>query len=300
MISDGSRFSTQEGLNDVVQSAYEIYHYDEQDFARVADNISNSKLLRNALGFLCRLQTTFKTFIRAAERLSNFQDLHVIPVTMLAANKARLKPSNPALNWSVAKTCSSLGLSLDDRTVGSIFVASGKKKQPWTKRKLGEEFDKLKSPVSQVHAEVQVSLAAALRDYTGASIFTYVGCSKRSCFLCSKFLQTYWKYRTRGRHGKLYNLWTMPEVSPLVDKEGLNLVQALERVERDMKKFILNKQTKRLPLAPESSLGGSSVATVRQSFGKFYTMSLALQYLEAQRGRNPISAREEGNPEVSE
>ncbi|KAK1245966.1 hypothetical protein MKX07_005035 [Trichoderma sp. CBMAI-0711] len=173
----------------------------------------------------------------------------------LTGNHADLKSLRDALGylaqnnaWTLAKTFSSLGLSLDDKTVESI-VGTGKRKGSWTKNKLLQRFDKLKGAVSEVHAETQVILAATQHDCTGAAIFKYVGCSKRSCFLCSKALQNYGSYMTRGCHGKLYNLWTVPALPWLANEEGLKLVRALKNVERAMKELILNRKTDGLVLA---------------------------------------------------
>lgn len=301
LVNDISRMSVQDGLEEAVQGAYDIYYsYSEQDFESVAGNISNARTLRKSLGFLGRLKTCLNTLIRAAERLSNFQGLRILPVTILPTGRAKSRMGNPTGKWSVAKTFSCLGLSLDDRTAGSIFktVKTGKNKS-WSKRDLLQRFDKLQSPASQVHAEIQVLLAVTRHDCTGASIFKYLGCSKRSCFLCSRFIQRYGQFSTRGCHGKLYDLWTVPEVPWLVDGESLSLIKVLEDVESDMKDAILDRKSKRIPLAQESTVGGSSVATVRQHFDNPYTMSLVSRHLESQREELMLDFGDKSNSEDS-
>ncbi|KAH6605051.1 hypothetical protein Trco_006758 [Trichoderma cornu-damae] len=127
----------------------------------------------------------------------------------------------------------------------------------------------------------------SLRDalgFLGAVIFKYVGCSKRSCFLCSRVVQRYGSYTTRGCHGKLYNLWTVPEVPWLAEEERPKLVQALKNVERAMKESIRDGKTSGLVHARESTIGGSSVATRRQQSGRDpYMSSLVSEYLRSQR-----------------
>lgn len=296
LVNDTTTLSTQDGLEAAIHSAHYIcYQYDEQDFISVVGNTSNAKALRNALGLLGRLKTCFHTLVRAAERLANFQELRIIPV-ISSAGKAKKSTSKEgaAGKLSVAQLFSSLGLSLDDQIIGSLFIDE-KKKKPWTKRQLLQEFDKRKSPISQVHAEVQVSLAATRHDCTGANIFNYVGCSKRSCILCATFIQRYKQLNSRGCHGKLYNLWTIPEISCLAEGDRLSLMRALEDIEKDIKSSILGKKSKRLQLAKESTVGGSSLATVRQHSDNPYAMSLVSQHLEAQRANITFDIEEEFN-----
>lgn len=292
LINDISRLSTQNGLEESVHGAYYICHYyNEQDFENVSNKVSNAMKLRNVLGFLGRLNTCFKTLIRAAERLSSFQNLQIFPVTVLPAGRLKSK-ANPKHRWSLAKTFSALGFSLNDRTVKSLFK-TGKKKKPWTTRRLLQKFEELKSPVFEVHAEVQVLLAATRYDCTGASIFKYVGCSKRSCFLCYKFIQKYGQFDSRGCHGKLYDLWTVPEVSWLAEGSSLWLVQVLNDIEKDMKNSFLDNHNEKPLQAQESTVGGSSIATGRHHSDNPYTMSLFSQHLEAQRGNIVPEIREE-------
>lgn len=275
---------TQDGLDEVIKSAHDMFSlYKEHDFSEMTNNDTNTKSLRDALGFLGKLKTCFNTLTRSAERLSCFQNLRILPV--VDPTTGAVKPKVAARNnvWSLGKTFSSLGFELNDKTAESL-VGTGKKKGSWTKNKLLQRFDKLKLSVSEVHAEMQVILAATKHDCIGAAIFKYVGCSKRSCFLCSKVIQNYGSYTTRGCHGKLYNLWTVPEVQWLAEEERLKLVQALKIVERAMKESIRDKKTTGIGGARESTIGGSSVATKRQQSSQDpYTASLVSEYLRSQR-----------------
>ena len=297
LVNDVVRSSTHDGLEQAVQGAYRMCGlYTEQDFAKITGNNANTRSLRNALGFLGRLRTCFDTLVRGAERLSNFQSLRILPATGLSTSGTRSKRRNPADNWSVGKTFSSLGLTLDDKTVASV-IGTGRTKESWTKNRLLQKFDKLKTPVSGVHAEVQVVLAAARHDCTGALIFKYVGCSKRSCFLCSRFVQNYESFTTRGCHGKLYNLWTVPEVSWSGEEERLKLAKTLKHVERAMKDSIRNGRTGGLVLTQESTVGGSSIATIRRQFGNLHITSLVSQHLRSQREAVMAGASKEGGIE---
>lgn len=298
LIDDTTRLSTQDGLEESVHSAYDICHnYNEQDFENVSNKVSNAKKLRNVLGFLGRLDTCFKIFIRAAERLPGFQFLRIFPVTVLPAGKLK-SIENPKHRWSLARTFSALGLSLNEQTVRKLFK-TGKKKNSWTIRRLLQKFEELKSPVFQVHAEVQVLLAATRHDCTGASIFKYVGCSKRSCFLCYKFIQKYGQFDSRGCHGKLYDLWTVPEVPWLAEESSLRLVQILEDIEEKMRNYILCNHDENLLQAQESTVGGSSMATVLPYVDNPYTMSLVSHHLEGERGNIIFDISERLRPQSS-
>ncbi|KAK0762955.1 hypothetical protein N5P37_004481 [Trichoderma harzianum] len=270
LIDVAARSQTQDDLEEVVKSAHNIFSfYKEHDFDKITSNNTNIRSLRDALGFL--------------ERLSGFQNLRILPVMDPPTGAAKPKGTDRNNAWSLAETFSSLGLALNDKTAESL-VGTGKRKGSWTKNKLLRRFDKMRSSASEVHAEMQVILAATKHNCTGAAIFNYVGCSKRSCFLCSRVIQSYGPYTTRGCHGKLYDLWTVPELPWLTKDERLRLVQALKNVERAMKKSLRDKKTEGLIHAKESTIGGSSVATRRQQSDQTpYMMSLVSEYLRSQR-----------------
>lgn len=283
LVQNTPRLSTQEGLEEAVERAYDICCiHNEQEFESIACYIPGARSLRKTLGFLGRLRKCFKTLIRGAERISPFQNIRIIPVTTLPAGRARQKKGKSADDWSLAMTFSSLDLILDDQTVKSMFK-SGKRKGPWTKDTLLSRYNELKSPISEVHAEVQVVLAATRHECKGASILEYVGCSKHSCFLCSKFILKYGQFRTRGCHGKIYSRWTIPQVSWLAPDECLRIVKILGDIENNMENSIKSKKPINVPHAQESTIGGSSVATVRRHFGNPYAKTLASQHLQTQR-----------------
>lgn len=285
---------TQDGLEKVVKSAHDVFFlYKERDFNVIASKNANIRSLRDALGFLGKLQTCFNTLIRSAERLSGFQNLRILQVVDSPTGSAKPKRIDKSNAWSLKKTLESLDLELNDKTADSL-VTAGRKKTLWTKSKLLERFDKLKASASEVHAETQVILAATKHDYTGAAIFKYVGCSKRSCFLCYRLVQNLGSYTTRGCHGKLYNLWTVPETPWLTGEERSKLIQALKNVEKAMKEAIRGETAAGIIHAPESTIGGSSVATkILQSGQSSYMLSLVSEYLSSQRQRTRSSADKE-------
>lgn len=280
---------TQDGLERVIKSAHDVFFlYKEHDFDDIAGKNADTRSLRDALGSLGKLQTCFNTLTRSAERLSGFQNLRILPVGDSPTSAAKPKRTDRSNAWSLNKTLESLDLELNDKTADSLAIA-GRKKSPRTKRKLLERFDKLKASASEVHAETQVILAATKHDCTGAAIFKYVGCSKHSCFLCYRLVQNFGSYTTRGCHGKLYNLWTVPETPWLTGEERSMLVQALMNVEEAMKESIRDEMAVGLVQAPESTVEGSSVATkILQSSQNL--LSLVSEYLSSQYQRTRSSA----------
>lgn len=294
LIDTATHSPTQDGLEKVVKSAHVVmFLHQEHDFDGIAGKSANTRSLRDALGFLGKLRTCFNTLIRSAERLPGFQNLRILPVVDSPTGAAKPKRADQRNAWSLKKTLESLDLDLNDRTADCL-VTAGSKRSPWTKNKLLVRFDKLKTSASEVHAEVRVILAATKHDCSGATIFKYVGCSKRSCFLCYRLVQNLGSYTTRGCHGKLYHLWTVPETPWLAREERSKLIQALKNVENTMKESIRGEKVAGLIHAPESTIGGSSVATIRPQFGRSpYMQSLVSEYLSSQRQWSRSSADEE-------
>ncbi|KAK1250198.1 hypothetical protein MKX08_010201 [Trichoderma sp. CBMAI-0020] len=259
LINTVARPPTQDDLERVVKSAHDVFLlYKEHGFDDIAGKNANTMALRDALGFLVR---------------------------DLPTSVAKPKRTDRSNAWSLKKTLESLDLELNDRTADSL-VTAGRKKSPWNKSKLLQKFDTLKASAAKVHAETQVILAATNHNCTGAAIFKYVGCSKRSCFLCYRLVWDFGSYTTRGCHGKLYDLWTVSETPWLEGEERSKLVKALKNVEKAMKESIRGGKATRLVHAPESTVGGSSVATkILQSGQTPYMRSLILEYLSSQRQR---------------
>ncbi|KAL1876172.1 hypothetical protein VTK73DRAFT_9610 [Phialemonium thermophilum] len=76
------------------------------------------------------------------------------------------------------------------------------------------------------HAEMQLLLHFETTVPADADPFPYLGCSKKSCWLCYRLLTSYQAkrtaskgfYQTRGSHGRLYPLWHVPmEPDPRVE-----------------------------------------------------------------------------------
>lgn len=97
--------------------------------------------------------------------------------------------------------------------------------QRLTEKTFGSAFDffkdgtaEFKSEVIQiwnytfsVHAEVRMMLTLESERHHGASVYSYIGCSKLSCFSCNFILKRSKCHSTHGSHGTLYAACTVPK-----------------------------------------------------------------------------------------
>ncbi|KAF4449241.1 hypothetical protein F53441_7460 [Fusarium austroafricanum] len=138
-----------------------------QDLGRVGDKLNLE------IGFLGRLQTSFRTLCTAARQLPGFDDLSLIPVARLKTPK-----KSSSQEWSLVQTFQALKLQLNDTSIDKLMQLSNSKAK-WTKNKLVTDFSRLKSPTWEVHAEIQ--LIFYIISYPGevanGKQFDYIGCS---------------------------------------------------------------------------------------------------------------------------
>jgi nucleic acid/nucleotide deaminase of polymorphic system toxin len=237
-----------------------------------------ARKLRLSIGFLGRLYTDFKVMIRAAERLLNFQELTICPLDSRFGKKHKKgKKKAESSDWSLNQTFVSLSEVLNDTSIKRFF---GHK---WTKHGLIAAYDKSRTEPPQVHTEVQLLLYVSQHGLEEAKHSGYIGCSKRSCFLCSKVLNAHSVFRTRGCHGKIYSAWTVPEAENVGKLGPTSLVTALVSTEEVMKNKLCAREYRPLREAKESTVGGSSIATKLPLHDSPQTRNLVLHYLKHQR-----------------
>jgi hypothetical protein len=236
--------------------------------------------LRQALGFLGRLRTSFHFLVKAAWQLPGFDDLSLIPVVRLKTVK---KP--PRQEWSLGQTFRALNRQLCDAEVGKLMGPSGSKAK-WTRNKLLNDFSRLKSPTWEVHAEIQliIFILQHPEKVSNGKGLGYIGCSRYSCLLCSKFLRYFQDLDTRGCHGKLYNhSWTIPLGDSLREGEQHMLSGAVAKVISWMRKELIGSvrsSGQRRLQSKESTIGGSSITTGQDNYPQSYA---ALEHLRRQR-----------------
>ncbi|KAK3350349.1 hypothetical protein B0T25DRAFT_570912 [Lasiosphaeria hispida] len=153
--------------------------------------------------------------------------------------------------WTLATSFRHLGHALTDDQVQKNFGASEKKAR-WNKSRLAMEFSKLKSATWEVHAEMQLFCRTSSEPRQDKeSVVPYLGCSKHAYFLCWHFLDVFLGFKTRGCHGKLYNLWGLPSAAASMGRVA-SLVRDLEAL---VKREILDQDVGVLPLVRESTTG---------------------------------------------
>ncbi|KAF6792634.1 hypothetical protein CMUS01_16149 [Colletotrichum musicola] len=242
--------------------------------------------LHQAIGFLGRLRTSFSVLVAAARHVNGFDNLFLIPVVGMKTRK-----KSPSQEWSLAKTFHALDLQLSETTVLKVMEPSSSKVR-WTQNRLLNDFSRLKSPTWEVHAEIQ--LIIYILSYPGevanGKRFDYIGCSKYSCVLCSRFLHYFQALKTRGCHGKLYNhSWTVSLRDNLGKGEQDMLSGAVMKVVSEMRKELISSKApsgKMRLEVKESTIGGSFVIAPGASQQNRPHSHAALEHLRRQRAQN--------------
>lgn len=262
-VDNAHDISTLADFGSLVTRAYCLWrNYSSGTVARVLgkpQEAAGMPELIAAIGSLGRLARIFKALARATN-LPGFDNLSIVPVTA-SPGKCNPEPRQD-VPWSLEAALAALDLHPHPMSVAQIMGKAGtttagrgkgKKKSRSNKKPKGGKphplsfaelqvgFDNLQELSSEPHAEVQLVLAAATRGREeGGSMFSYMGCSKKCCLLCAKFLQEYQGLTTRGCHGKLYSTWTVPSLS--LDADAVEKVaKAVEAAERAMKSALLSK-----------------------------------------------------------
>ncbi|KPI43240.1 uncharacterized protein AB675_7177 [Cyphellophora attinorum] len=277
----------------LVEGAYSIYRsFVEEDFAALPS--TSWQRLRSCLGFLGRLQASFKTFIKAAERLPGFENVKVLVVQPPAQGNSKSGGGKVVVaKWTVPRLFEHIGYEFTDKNVSSLLTGPGKKSQ-WTRNKLLQEFNKLGSWTGEVHAELQLLPSYLQAQETNNLAAQYIGCSKHSCFLCWHFLEQVGAIRTRGCHGKLYNLWGLPDFHAITASQTHGLLAAVRHVESLVEKQILATDAQGRQQAKESTLGPSSIGTALPGSGSTPLTRLIIQEHLVNQRANSSRAQDTG------
>jgi hypothetical protein len=242
--------------------------------------------LHKIIGFLGRLQMSFHDLVAAASRISGFDNLFLIPVA-----KPRLGKKTSSQEWSLTRTLDALNVQANDAAIEKLMKTSSRRIK-WTKNQLISDFSRIKSPSWEVHAEIQL-IAFTLshpNDILNGKRFEYIGCSRYTCLLCSKFLDCCQGLKTRGCHGKLYNhSWTIPPGDSLGKNEQQELYRAAIGVISWMRKELIGSTmlpARRMPEVKESTIGGSSISMPGMSQGGLQQNYAKSEYLRRQRAQN--------------
>ena len=97
-------------------------------------------------------------------------------------------------------------------------------------------------PAYRKHVELQ--LIIFYEQNPGLTVFSpYIGCSKRSCYLCYNFIAEHGRFQVDGCHQSLYSLWTVPETIFFANEERARAFnRALKKLSLDLEqKFRLRR-----------------------------------------------------------
>ncbi|RYP91021.1 hypothetical protein DL770_002851 [Monosporascus sp. CRB-9-2] len=246
---------------------------------------SIGRKIGQAVHCLGRLRVAFLTLIRAARRVNGFENLHIgwaeLPSLAKTKTLSRRKSAIPA--WTVAQTFKFLGLKYTDEQARRLTCPEEDTvRQSFTKTELVNRFDKLKSASGEVHAEIQLMLDLARRGISFSTPFSYIGCSKLSCLLCAEFIASVGSFPTRGCHGKVYDLWTIPEQKGLEQASVDSICAAIKKLETHLEGILLESPNPK-PHGKESTIGGSSVATAIPLTNDQYLSNLIVNRLQNER-----------------
>ncbi|RYP79201.1 hypothetical protein DL771_000179 [Monosporascus sp. 5C6A] len=274
-------------LSGIVRQAYDLKKsHSIFDFEKIHPaKPSIGRKIGQAVHCLGRLHVAFLTLIRAARRVSGFENLRIgwseLPSLAKTKTRARRKSAIPA--WTVAQTFKCLGLEYTDKQARRLMCREGDTvRQSFTRTELVNRFDKLKPASNEVHAEIQLILDLARRGISFSTPFPYIGCSKLSCLLCAEFLASVGSFPTRGCHGKVYDLWTIPEQKGLEQASVDSICSAIKKLETRLEEILLQNPNPK-PLEKESTIGGSSVATAIPLTNNQYLSNLIVNRLQNER-----------------
>ncbi|KAI0853036.1 hypothetical protein F5Y00DRAFT_130748 [Daldinia vernicosa] len=279
-------------LNKIVLEAYHIRTLHNMSiFEQIQpEKPSVGRQIGDLVYLLSRPHVALLTFVRAIERIEGFDKLRVrwVEFTSLI-KKAPLAKGQPMIPpWTVGQVFKSLGLKFNDVETRALMHSGADKSSTWNRDKLVNRFGKLKATENNIHAEVQLVLDLSKRGVQLDHAFKYVGCSKRSCLLCYSFLSTT-GFACRGCHGKVYELWTIPELDGISEGSLRLLSEAVKKLQSQVTKS-LRHNTKPRPHVKESTVGGSSIATVVPHTEDQHLATLIRNHLQTDREHSILRA----------
>jgi hypothetical protein len=254
-----------------VDRCHNIWKSYQEDTVELFCQDSKARKLWTSVGFLGRLAIAYNVLVRAAERLSRFKELKIIPTPFRNAG-------TQYRTLSLADTLQSLGIDFSDSAVRELFGQNS------SKNRLMHKFSENMGCRPQFHAEAQLVLyLMQTKKMATCSRLKYLGCSKYSCLLCYRFVAACGGFRTRGCHGKVFGAWTIPEMDGLVSEHIEMILSSLTDIQEDVKSRILDSNQRLSHLKRESTVGGSSIVTRTSFVEEPYLGRLVTDHLNEQR-----------------
>ncbi|KAI4933930.1 uncharacterized protein J4E92_003600 [Alternaria infectoria] len=211
---------------------------DEEALNSRASSTLGSRKLWSSIYLFSRVRVAYRTFIEIAQTLPSFGCIKFVLVSRPAVS---LKP--PQRPATLKQTLGMLKLDFNSNITKELLG------NDWKVSKTEERFKSLQKQNLNVHAEVQMLIALAANESVKSDLFPYFGCSKLSCFMCSRFIQAYGRFTTRGCHGHLFKPWTVPNTDGLLPGQPDRIAKALVAVQNELKKKL--KESIKEDLIPE-------------------------------------------------
>lgn len=93
-------------------------------------------------------------------------------------------------------------------------------------------------PAYREHVELQL-VTFYEENHTLTLFSPYIGCNKRSCYLCYNFIAEHGRFQVDGCHQSLYSLWTVRETISFADEERAGVFnRALKKLSSDLERKI--------------------------------------------------------------
>jgi OTT_1508-like deaminase len=235
---------------------------------------SKSKSLWLDICMLARLRVAFQNFKDITFTLPSFKQVTIILVLR------PLAPANPSERpLNLKQTLGILQLDLSPVTTKAILG------QNWTVAKIEREFTRQQMQKLNVHAEVQMLIFLNTNESSTSDLFPYFGCSKLSCFMCDRFIQSYGRFTTRGCHGRLFRPWTVPSMDRLLPGQSDRIAKALIFMQKEIKKTLMASVERPIRHERTSVIGGSSVLDGRQEEHSQRQLQIERLRMKAERDR---------------
>ena len=225
--------------------------------------------------FLGRLRSGYFTLAAGAQSIPGFSRLSIVLVGTPAPRPY------PTTLLSLGEAMKCLGLPLNPTSVRNIIGTK------FSVISAERAFKQLHSNMTRkclpTHAELQLILhIAKVIDVKTMEreIYPYIGCSKLSCFLCTSFLKSFGQdgaaFKMRGSHGKVYTLWSIPDIDGLRDDMIPLLNSAMKKMRNLLAREMINPISS-TPHVPESSAGVTDVHAVQTHYINKYHNDLNAQ-----------------------
>jgi hypothetical protein len=209
---------------------------------------NDTRKLWESIYFLGRLRSAYDRMTKVLCTFPSFENVRFIPLPKV--NFTAQSFNNPL---GLEKTIQLLGLSMNATTLKTLLGSN------WTIKGARKKFNETQGQQLHVHAEVQMLLYLCSTSESYISAYSYIGCSKKSCFMCWNLLRTHGRYSTRGCHGRLYSRWTVPEFTDLAADQAKVLGKTLVQVQSSLVKKLGSDFQRSGQLQKTSVVGGSSI-----------------------------------------